>query len=218
MKILSCGPITAQIVREAPIQKQELLVGDSTGSMKLTVWDSLVSKFEKDKSYVIKNLTTRFFQNAKALTTTKNTLYEPAEDIINCVEPSEQTDVIEKEGKITQVCLLMNFTCETCKGKVPLSEDDSKFIRCPSCKMKMAKESLQKNIHGTLCFSFNQEKVRLSIFSSTLYTLAIANQLNTNDTEGMEDFLLSHSFKIAFSTEAKIIQNIVHVTNVAGLI
>ena len=84
--------------------------------------------------------------------------------------------------------------------------------------MKIAKESLQKNIHGTLCFSFNQEKVRLSIFSSTLYTLAIANQLNTNDTEGMEDFLLSHSFKITFSTEAKIIQNIVHVTNVAGLI
>ena len=112
----------------------------------------------------------------------------------------------------------MNFTYETCKGKVPLSEEDLKFIRCPSCKMKMAKESLQKNIHETLCFSFNQEKVRLSIFSSTLYTLAIANQMNTSDTEGMEDFLLSHSFKIAFSTEAKIIQNIVHVTNVTGLI
>ena len=112
----------------------------------------------------------------------------------------------------------MNFTCKTCKGKVPLSEDDSKFIRCPSCIMKMAKESLQKSIHGTLCFSFNQEKVRLSIFSSTLYTLAIANQLNTSDTEGVEDFFLSHSLKIAFSTEAKIIQNIVHVTNVAGQI
>ena len=39
-------------------------------------------------------------------------MIEDIEDIINCVEPSEQTDVIEKEGKITQVCLQMNFTCD----------------------------------------------------------------------------------------------------------
>ena len=46
MKILSLGQITAQIVGEAPIQKQELVV----------VWDILVSKFEKDENYSIKQI------------------------------------------------------------------------------------------------------------------------------------------------------------------
>lgn len=60
------------------------------------------------------------------------------------MEPAEEADVVEKEEKITQVCLVMYFTCEISEGKVSLPDDDSKFVRCLSCKMKMAAESLQK--------------------------------------------------------------------------
>lgn len=122
--------------------------------MKLTVWDDMVSKFERGKSYRIKQLSTRLFNNVKALTSTKTTSSELIEDTVNCVEPADELGVVEKEGKITQVCLVMYFTCEICKEKVSLPDDDTKFVRCSSCKMNMAKESLQKSINGTLYFLF----------------------------------------------------------------
>lgn len=83
----------------------------------------------------------------------------------------------------------MYFICEISKGKVSLPDDDSKFVRCSSCKMKMAAESLQKSINGTFCFPSGYVKVKLSIFSSTLFTMAIANQLSVDDVESIEDFL-----------------------------
>lgn len=92
--MLSTGPVSAQIVREIPIQKQELVVGDCSGSMKLTVWDDMVSKFERGKSYRIKQLSTGLFNNVKALTSTKATSSEVTEDIVNCVEPAEEADVV----------------------------------------------------------------------------------------------------------------------------
>uniref|UniRef100_K1QWP4 Uncharacterized protein n=1 Tax=Magallana gigas TaxID=29159 RepID=K1QWP4_MAGGI len=136
VKILSAKEVSVQIVRELPIQKQEVIVGDSTATMKLTLWDEIVTKLEIGKSYRLNQLSTRLFQNAP-----------------------EDNDVIEKEGKITQVGLVMHFSCEMCKGKVALPDDDSKFIRCPSCKMKMAKETLQKSMNGTLCFSYGYQKL-----------------------------------------------------------
>lgn len=85
--------------------------------MKLTVWDDMVSKFERGKSYRIKQLSTRLFNNVKALTSTKTTSSELIEDTVKCVEPADELGVVEKEGKITQVCLVMYFTCEIVKKK-----------------------------------------------------------------------------------------------------
>jgi hypothetical protein len=208
--------VSTQIVREAPIQKQELVVGDCTGSIKLTVWDDLVSKLEIGKSYRIDQLSTRLYQNLKAITSTKATSIEIIDDIVNCVQSADEVDLVEKEGRITQVGLVMYFTCQMCKGKVSLPDDHSKFVRCSCCKMKMAKESLQKSINGTLCFSSGDLKVKLSIFSSTIFTMAIVNQLSVDDVENIEDFLLSNP-RVTFSNKAKCVQNIVHLANVAGV-
>lgn len=142
-------------------------------------------------------MSTRLFNNVKALTSTKAT----------------SSELIEEE-KITQVCLVMYFTWEISEGKVSLPDDDSKFVRCSSCKMKMSNKSLQKSINGTFCFPSGYVKVKLSIFSSTLFTMAIANQLSVDDVESIEDFLLSNYFMVSFSNEAKRVQNIIHLANV----
>lgn len=214
---MSAKEVSVQIVRELPIQKQEVIVGDSTATMKLTLWDDMVTKLEIGKSYRLNQLSTRLFQNVKTITATKATSIESIDDLVNCLQAPEDNDVIEKEGKITQVGLVMHFSCEMCKGKVALPDDDSKFLRCPSCKMKMAKETLQKSMNGTLCFSYGYQKVKLSIFSSTLFTMCIANHLSVDNVENIEDFLLSNSFRVAYSNETKNVQNIVHLTNVAGV-
>lgn len=47
--------------------------------------------------------------------------------------------------------------------------------------------------------------------------MCIANHLSVDNAENIEDFLLSNSFRVAYSNETKNVQNIVHLTNVAGV-
>lgn len=205
---MEVGLVHVQIVRESPIKKQDVMVADKTGTIKPTIWDELVDKLQKGKSYSIKNLSTRLLQNVKALTATKATTYELGEDIPNCVEGTLDSDEKEKNGKITQAFLQLTFSCDNCKAKVIIPNDDSLFLRCSSCKMKMKKDSVQKSISGNVCFDFQEEKVKLSIFSSSIFSMAIAN-LNTSDIENIEDFLLSNAYKIRFTNQTKTIQDIV---------
>lgn len=196
---------TVQVVRESPIKRQDITVADSTAAMKLTIWEDLVSKLELDKSYKILHLSTRLFQNAKSMTSTKQTTISQIPDIVNCA-PALDSDVITKEGKITQAGLALNYLCDNCKSKVDFR--DQKFVRCQSCKLKMTKESLHKSISGTLCFSSGYEKYKLTIFSSVLLTLATTNNLDSDDNEVLEEYLLSNSFKISFSQDNKTVLDI----------
>lgn len=72
-------------------------------------------------------------------------------------------------------------------------------------------------VHCTFCFSSGYVKVKLSIFSSTLFTMAIANQLSVDDVESIEDFHLSNSFRVSYSNDEKSVQNIAHLAIVAGV-
>ncbi|XP_062598369.1 uncharacterized protein LOC134259779 [Saccostrea cucullata] len=205
VRVLSVSQQTVQVVRESPIKRQEITVADSTAAMKLTIWEDLVSKLEVDKSYKILHLSTRLFQNAKSMTSTKQTTISQIPDIINCA-PAIDTDVITKEGKITQAGLALSYLCDNCKSKVDFS--NQKLVRCQSCKLKMTKESLHRSISGTLCFSSGYEKYKLTIFSSVLLTLATTNNPDSDDNEVVEEYLLSNSFKISFSQDNKTVLDI----------
>lgn len=176
--------------------------------MKLTIWEDMVSQLEVNKSYKILHLFTRLFQNNKTLTSTKQTTVTLIADITNCVAPTIDCDIVTKEGKITQAGLNLFYTCDNCKSKVDVNNDKSLFVRCNACKLQMAKQSCHKSITGTVCFSSGYEKFKLTIFSSVLFTLATANNIDTNDAETVEEYLLSNSFKVSFSKDNKTVLDI----------
>lgn len=167
VRVLSVSQQTVQVVRESPIKRQEITVADSTAAMKLTIWEELVSKLEVDKSYKILHLSTRLFQNAKSITSTKQTTISQIPDIINCA-PAIDSDVITKEGKITQEGLTYSYLCDNCKSKVDFS--NQKFVRCQSCKLKMTKESLHRSISGT--FSVLIWKIQTHYFFFSLVNIS----------------------------------------------
>lgn len=70
------------------------------------------------------------------------------------------------------------------------------------------KQSCHKSITGTVCVSSGYEKFKLTIFSSVLFTLATANNIDTNDAETVEEYLLSNSFKVSFSKDNKTVLDI----------
>ena len=70
------------------------------------------------------------------------------------------------------------------------------------------RNNLVNSITGTVCFSSGYEKFKLTIFSSVLFTLATANNIDTNDAETVEEYLLSNSFKVSFSKDNKTVLDI----------
>lgn len=70
------------------------------------------------------------------------------------------------------------------------------------------RNNLVYSITGTVCFSSGYEKFKLTIFSSVLFTLATANNIDTNDAETVEEYLLSNSFKVSFSKDNKTVLDI----------
>lgn len=75
VKVLEVVKDTVSDVRGTLMQEQDtsILITDSAATMKLSLWNNLVNTLEPLKSYKIQNTYTRFFNNVKFLTSTKDT-------------------------------------------------------------------------------------------------------------------------------------------------
>lgn len=75
VKVLEVVKDTVSDVRGTLMQEQDtsILITDSAATMKLSLWNNLVNTLEQLKSYKIQNTYTRFFNNVKFLTSTKDT-------------------------------------------------------------------------------------------------------------------------------------------------
>lgn len=62
----------------------------------------------------------------------------------------------------------------------------------------MIKELLYRFISGILCFLFGYEKYRFIIFFLVLLILVMINNLDLDDSEVFEEYLLLNLFKIFF--------------------
>ena len=62
--------------------KQDVIVGDSSGSVRVTVWEKEIGSIEKGKSYRMTGMMVREFRGRKFLSTSKaNSKIEPISDI-----------------------------------------------------------------------------------------------------------------------------------------
>ena len=68
-------------VRGKPLTKVDYIIADSTKSIKLLAWENKVV-LEADKSYHIKGISVRSFNDEKYLTTTKHTSIHPIEELV----------------------------------------------------------------------------------------------------------------------------------------
>ena len=64
--------------------KEDCILEDNTDTMELHIWDPLFTKLTSNKAYYFKNLTLRYYQGSKFLSTNRNTSY------------SEETTTLEK--------------------------------------------------------------------------------------------------------------------------
>lgn len=99
---------------------QDIFVVDTTGQIRVTLWDTIISSVLVDNTYTFENLAVRNFKNETYLTTTKSTKITRTDSIDDHVE-FESTVGTVAEVKITQ-----SFMCKSCTRKLQTLSKDEK--------------------------------------------------------------------------------------------
>lgn len=209
VKVLEVEKDTVVDVRGTLMRKQDILIADSTATMKLSLWDNLVNTLEPLKSYKIENTSTRFFNNVKFLTSTKETTAEQIEPIENVAPAPIKKENQKLTGNITQVNINKNITCGNCRKKATVDQTTLMF-RCNFCAMKQKVTSTITTLHGNLNIKSDDRAEKLTIFHAQLTAFIVGQNLEDlkNDTERLEEFFLNkESFEVSFDDD-KIIQSI----------
>ena len=116
--------------------KQDCVVGDATGTAKITVWEDNVGLFTVDESYKLSGAMVQSLKGNKYLSIPKyDFTVEPIDDI-GTVNISTETDEIRilEDVEVRGVKFFDSYKgCHTCKGKVtPTTEKVGKCNRCNS--------------------------------------------------------------------------------------
>jgi len=80
----------------------ETLVGDETGTVKLTLWDDKVNSFEEGKTYEITNANTTVYQGSLRLNVGKYSEVKLAENEIPEEQVNRENNISDKEIRISR--------------------------------------------------------------------------------------------------------------------
>lgn len=140
-------------------KKQDMVVADSSGSIRVTIWEEMIGKVKKERSYRFSKMMVRAFKGKKFLSTSKTGSEVEEIDDIGEVEVDDEQEVEgeerEKNGpggqikgvKIVGVERFFQYNgCFKCSGRVEEDKDDADFGECAKCKMYQCLEGCKHNI------------------------------------------------------------------------
>ena len=117
--------------------KQDVIVADSTGGIRLTLWNNDINMLEDEVSYNLENIQIRTFNNKQYLSSTRDGLkVSKIDDIKDIPTNFPYLDY----GEITRACIVgvneINVLkgCVKCSKKFVISNEDDDFVTCTSCK------------------------------------------------------------------------------------
>ena len=144
VKVTVCSVNDPQCITTKSLTCQELMVADSTGSTRLTVWENEINTMEKGKSYHLQNVSVREFKGNKFLSTSiKGSLIKEIQDIGKVVQDQTQLEVITGPTRTThiknvKVVGVQKFdtynACFTCNGKIIADDKDEEIGECAKCQ------------------------------------------------------------------------------------
>ena len=137
-------------------KKQDILIADSTGNSRLTVWEE-TGKVEEDRSYRLTGVMVREFRGKKFLSTSKgNSTIQLIGDIGDVEEETsdEESSTCEqrhpaelRDVRVVGVMQLDRYNgCIKCTAKVVPDEDDPDLGHCVKCKMMQCLDASQQQL------------------------------------------------------------------------
>lgn len=163
--------------------KQDILIGDSTGTGRLTVWEEEVGTIVSDDSYRLSGMMVREFRGKKYISSSKD--YSKIEKIANIgdVESGEEEDDVGKTGpggskqlkdvRVIGVERLDNYdACLKCSSKLIPDSDDDELGECSKCKMIQCLSECNKTLTAQLTVRCGTCSYSARVFEKALRDIA----------------------------------------------
>ena len=209
------GVKIVQTQHQGTLKKQEVIIRDTTGCIKFTLWGDNVDTLELNNTYLLKNLRVKSFNNRKFLNTAKGEEFvhdEPTPFEQQCVSIDDEiTDFPEKTIStnilgIHQVT--RSLSCVSCNKKVVPNPDDDSVGECESktCHLKQLTETC--NIKWTLRILVESSTERNRKLHLTLFNQHVTELLalidasidpSTASPDKIESVILRGGKNITFS-------------------
>ncbi|RXN14781.1 hypothetical protein ROHU_008896 [Labeo rohita] len=206
--VLTVGELEAKVLPRAAVSKivlvkeeecelKEIWVADTTGKIKLTLWDSLISQVHVSKSYSFSNLTTRGIQGDIILTTTPSTqvmeitaLDVPDGDSEDLDDGASSTTL---RGLVSGVQIRARYRCLRCHGIQTGISANSITHRCSVCNLLQRSSVYRSTYGGTIVFKADQQDHSLTVTDCclTAYLVRYGVVYTPNDVETIEEHFLN---------------------------
>ena len=142
--MLSVGKQSTLKVRGKTLQKVDVIIADETASIKLVLWENNFTLVE-NKTYAIKDVTVRTFNDSKYLTTTKYSSIIQIDDMEKTAPATAQQYRKKITGKVIAVQVTHFQICPFCYTKVQGDSDSTDATKCSACSLTVLNSQLQNS-------------------------------------------------------------------------
>ncbi|XP_070564414.1 uncharacterized protein [Ptychodera flava] len=184
-----------QNVRGKIIDKQSVLVADSSGSVELTLWAGLIDTVDIDSTYTFTALSVRRYEFT-TLTTTPQTAITTAgaidhkETPIEDILPPTQLNIEE----IVQVSAKMTTGCSACHTPIVTPPSTVRFVKCTFCFMRQKTTAMvTKYTCNVNVKTSDNQTMKLTIPNQIILDFFEEQQTPPMDTDTLEEYLLDAS-------------------------
>ena len=174
-----CGRITIHGAQETilskgkTLRKQEAVFTDNSGTMRLVLWESDITRVVSKAVYNISKIVVREFDNAKYLTLNKQSIIKPADTIIE--REDTEADGLPHSLKVDcpaeGVLSVQRFlSCKNCQTKL-VPDPTKNLVKCTECGIAQLKSKSVQRLMANVMFAKADSTVSLHLFDDKLKQL-----------------------------------------------
>lgn len=183
-----CGRITLHGAKEIvlskgkTLKKQEAIFTGNSGTIRLVLWESDITRVMSKSVYNIANIVVQEFDSAKYLTLNKQSTITPADTFIDRVD--SEADGVPQSQKVhcpaERVLSVQRFlSCKKCQTKL-VPDPTKNLIKCTECGMAQLKSKCVQRLMANVMFSKADSTVSLLMFDDKLKQLHDIYKRQTN--------------------------------------
>ncbi|CAF1202503.1 unnamed protein product [Rotaria sordida] len=196
--------------------KNKIIIGDATGALEMTMWENHFNEIELGKSYHIRLLKIRIYNEQISLAATTETSFIKIKDPTNVISQVDNSinRYNTQKGKIMSIDKYNNhYTCQCCGGTNVI--DEAGITVCIDCHSRLIKdENITDNYFKITISTFNNEQYDLKITKPLLMLILsektsdfIESNDGTNDENNFNN-IISLTVNFTYSEITGIISDI----------
>ena len=164
------------------INRKEIAANDSSGMVKITLWEGRINYVPLDGVYKIKNAIVNEYNGHKSLNTYGQTIFTGFD---HNIQPSKVslTDFVVRRLRFAPEAITnidVKFTCPIC-GKYAENRN-SKLFKCPSCSAAVLASKLKEQHYLKIIFKVNSETRCITMNSKNLQDYFLFRELEMPQT------------------------------------